>query len=155
MARNDYRVGRKTATVVLPLALHGQMKRAAADAGLSMQEWLVEAAREKVSRDGRGGVGPRSGRDAVAGGGGPGLAAPSGGEADAGVGVGDVAGPLTEGYVLPESAAGPWPVPSAEYEVGRWAYDEALAIDPEAAARVAENMGRSLAAEWDEMVAHG
>lgn len=41
-------------SVVVGGALHAQVKAGAAVAGVSMNEWLVEAIREKVTRDGDG-----------------------------------------------------------------------------------------------------
>lgn len=51
MARSGYRLGQHQVQVWVSLALRGQMRRAAAEAELSLQEWMVEAFREKLMRD--------------------------------------------------------------------------------------------------------
>ena len=69
MQRNGHRRGRKQVNVVVSAVLHAQVRDAARRVGLSQQEWLVEALREKVSRD-AGHDRAGDGRDAGAVGGG-------------------------------------------------------------------------------------
>lgn len=64
MAGNDYRSGRKRVEMLLPLALHGRVRAAAAADGVSMADWLVEAARKAVGDDERD-ARPDAGRAAV------------------------------------------------------------------------------------------
>lgn len=94
VAGNDYRGGRKRVEVLLSLALHGQVRAAAAAEGVSMGDWVTDAIREKVSRDAERGAG-RGLRVAAASDVGrprtvPGVA----GSGDAGVGFDPLAGPI-------------------------------------------------------------
>ena len=84
-------MGRRQLNVVVSLAQHGQVRAAAAALGVSMQEWLVEAVREKVERDGAGEFGAGSGRSVVADVGGSRFDSQRGGEGDVGVVVDPVA----------------------------------------------------------------
>jgi hypothetical protein len=93
VAGNDYRAGRKTVQVLVSLALHGQVRAGAVRAGVTQQEWLLEAIREKVSRD-AGGAGSGVGRSAASDRSGPRPVPGGGGEGDAGVGAGGVAVPV-------------------------------------------------------------
>ena len=54
--------------VVVGAALHAQVKARAAAGGVSMNEWLVEAVRERVDRDGDGVVSGDGGASSVGGG---------------------------------------------------------------------------------------
>ena len=65
MARSGYRAGDRQVNVWLSKALHGQVRAGAAAAGVSMQEWMVAAVREKVMRNADAGVGAGGGRSAV------------------------------------------------------------------------------------------
>jgi hypothetical protein len=55
-------------SVVVGGVLHAQVKAGAAAVGVSMNEWLVEAIREKVTRDGDGVVSGDGGPSSVGGG---------------------------------------------------------------------------------------
>lgn len=70
--------------------MHAQVKAGAAVAGVSMNEWLVEAIREKVTRDGDGVV-SGDGCVAASGGGFDGVDPFGVGGGVGGVGSGDVA----------------------------------------------------------------
>lgn len=90
MARNGYRLGKSTVTLVLDPELVDRMRRKAARNGRSMQaEWERAALSwlgEEVEDDGRG-AGPGRGRTVVADGGGPRPVAGGGGEDHARVGA--------------------------------------------------------------------
>ena len=77
-------------SVVVGGVLHAQVKAGAAVAGVSMNEWLVEAIREKVTRDGDGVV-SGDGCVAASGGGFDGVDPFGVGGGAGGVGSGDVA----------------------------------------------------------------
>ena len=64
--RNAYREGKKGVQVWLSLALYGQVRANAERTGTSMQDWLTEAIREKVTGDAAGDDRPRAGRPAAA-----------------------------------------------------------------------------------------
>lgn len=49
MAGNEYRRGKKQLNVLVSLALLGKVRAAAADAGVSVQEWVVGVLRERVA----------------------------------------------------------------------------------------------------------
>ena len=85
--RNSYREGEKRVDVWVSLVLHGQVRARAALDGVSMGDWVAEAVREKVMRDGSGAVGPGSGCAVVADERGPRLFAPGDGPDSVGVGV--------------------------------------------------------------------
>lgn len=56
MARDGYGRGRKQVQVWVSPELHGAMRAAAGADSVTLQGWMVSAFREKVSRDGFGGV---------------------------------------------------------------------------------------------------
>ena len=87
--RNGYRVGRKGVQVWLSLALYGQLRASAEQGGVSLQDWLVEAVREKVVGGGGVGVGAGGGGFVAADGCGSGPVAFGGRGDSGGVGAGD------------------------------------------------------------------
>jgi len=93
--RNGYREGLKGVQVWLSLALHGQAKAGAAREGLSLNDWVSEAIREKVMRDADAGTGRGLRVAAVADQRGPRSASGGDGSGAARVGSGDVSGPVT------------------------------------------------------------
>lgn len=95
VARNEYRSGLKGIQVWLSMALHGQVRAHAARGGVSMQDWVADAIREKVMRDADGDAGRGVRGAAVADGGGPRDVSERGGSGAVGVGAADVAVALT------------------------------------------------------------
>jgi len=91
--RNQYRNGRKGLQAWVSLALYGQVKALAAAQETTMQDFIIEALREKVNRD-AGDAGRRDGRSAEADGSRSRHPSVRGGEGAARVGAGDVADPV-------------------------------------------------------------
>lgn len=77
------------------MALYGQLRVSAGRGGVSLQDWLVEAVREKVGRDGAGGVGAGVGVSASSVSGGSGCSGGGVGGGDVGVVADHVSGALT------------------------------------------------------------
>jgi hypothetical protein len=146
MGANGYRAGRRQVNVVLSVALHARVRGLAAASGCSMQEWLVEAVRERV-RDGDFG-GSVVGGGVAADVGGPGGGAVCDGSDSAGVvaGVGDDAR-LTVSKVRVVSSSYPMTTALVGSQV------PLLPLDESQLQQVGENVRRSLAADWDDMVA--